>query len=412
MAEGGEEENNPFSFKKFVKSKDKHVVQSSEDEAESKQETLTQTKETSKDSKKKKKQDENPFSFKKFLESSGTGSKPKDRNDRVCHSQRTSQNTPDFATDLPDFVQDHFQDSPAAAKFPPNLDFPLPDLGFPNESTQRGHSNSFNEQFEVRNSDSRNLSSDSLRARGVFTPNNSASDLVSGIGEVNRDNTDEEDFVLNRPQVPTSLPDFITDGILKNTDNAQSNEISLPRPLHSQLNGSLRAPSNGEEENERLKAENESLQRQLEEARNRAVMETKRCNKLKKEMEAAQKKEAEDTAAMEKMLEEVEANLLTSTNRAVAAENQVAVLQKRVTFLENENELLKSGDKGLADLRERTTYVSQQLVSVVSTAEQNLKQMLSGVENLRIMSQVLKSIDKVTEAEGASGESSQPKKSS
>ncbi|XP_056017718.1 endosome-associated-trafficking regulator 1-like isoform X2 [Ostrea edulis] len=370
--------------------------------------------ESSKDSKKKK-QDENPFSFKKFLESSGSGTKPRDRNGRAYHLQRTSQNTPDFATDLPDFVQDHFQDSPADSQLPPKLDFPLPDLGFPNESTQRGSSNSFNEQFSVRNDDSRNLSSDSLRAKGVFTPNNSASDLVSGIGEVNVNNIDVDDIMLNRPHVPTSLPDFITDGILRNADSSQTNDMFLPKPQDYQQKGpqTVKNGTNRAEERERLKTENESLKQQLEEAKNRTAIETNRCNKLNKEMEAAQKKEAEDTAAMEKMLEEVEANLLTTTKRAVAAENQLTVLQNRVTFLENENKLLKSGDKGLADLKEKTTYVSQQLATVVSTAEQNLKHMLSGVENLRVMSQVLKSIDKISDTEDDSCESSsRPKNNS
>jgi hypothetical protein len=214
--------------------------------------------ESSKDSKKKK-QDENPFSFKKFLASSGSGVKPRDRNDRGYHQQqqRTSQNTPDFATDLPDFVQDHFQDSPTDSQLPPKLDFPLPDLGFPNESTQRGSSNSFSEQFSVRNDDFRNLSSDSLRAKGVFTPNNSASDLVSGIGEVNTvnvNNIDAHDIMINRPHVPTSLPDFITDGILKNTDSTQADDIFLPQPQDYRQKGPKTAKNgaNQEEECERV----------------------------------------------------------------------------------------------------------------------------------------------------------------
>lgn len=42
MAEGGEEENNPFSFKKFVKSKDKPVEKRDEEDSVPRNEPVTQ----------------------------------------------------------------------------------------------------------------------------------------------------------------------------------------------------------------------------------------------------------------------------------------------------------------------------------------------------------------------------------
>lgn len=42
MAEGGEEENNPFSFKKFVKSKDKPVEKRDEEDLVPRNEPVTQ----------------------------------------------------------------------------------------------------------------------------------------------------------------------------------------------------------------------------------------------------------------------------------------------------------------------------------------------------------------------------------
>lgn len=44
MAEGGEEENNPFSFKKFVKSKDRNVEKGEEENTAPNKETVTQRK--------------------------------------------------------------------------------------------------------------------------------------------------------------------------------------------------------------------------------------------------------------------------------------------------------------------------------------------------------------------------------
>lgn len=44
MAEGGEEENNPFSFKKFVKSKDRNVEKGETENTAPNKETVAQTK--------------------------------------------------------------------------------------------------------------------------------------------------------------------------------------------------------------------------------------------------------------------------------------------------------------------------------------------------------------------------------
>lgn len=66
--------------------------------------------------------------------------------------------------------------------------------------------------------------------------------------------------------------------------------------------------------------------------------------------------------------------------RAVQAETLVAklkqdvkALQGQVQALASENEALVSGDRGLADIRERTKYASEQLASAAVTAENNLR---------------------------------------
>lgn len=90
--------------------------------------------------------------------------------------------------------------------------------------------------------------------------------------------------------------------------------------------------------------------------------------------------------------------------RAVKAENsgsrlqaEVKSLQSRLASVQAENDVLRSGDHGLSDIRQRTTHVSQQLTTAATAAELNLKQLLQGVENLRLFSQILSSVDKITE---------------
>ena len=51
----------------------------------------------------------------------------------------------------------------------------------------------------------------------------------------------------------------------------------------------------------------------------------------------------------------------------------VYILQAEVKSLRCENQLLRSGDQGLSDIKERTTYVAEQLSSATKTAESSLK---------------------------------------
>jgi regulator of replication initiation timing len=66
--------------------------------------------------------------------------------------------------------------------------------------------------------------------------------------------------------------------------------------------------------------------------------------------------------------------------RAVQAETQasklkqeVKALQTQVKALTLENQALRSGDKGLEDIRERTKYASDQLAGAAVTAEKSLR---------------------------------------
>ena len=51
----------------------------------------------------------------------------------------------------------------------------------------------------------------------------------------------------------------------------------------------------------------------------------------------------------------------------------IYLFQAEVRSLHTENEVLRSGDKGLSDIKERTTYVAEQLSSATKTAESSLK---------------------------------------
>ena len=142
--------------------------------------------------KKKKNGDGNPFSFKKFLSgsSSSSGARPKSYNTQnvVNTSGKSSPRVaPDFASDLPDFVQDHFSEHAH--------DFNLPDFAV---SSQR--------------SSNLTLHNDEVSNDGSFSAENDS-------------HVDSEPVVMSTGGT-TSLPDFLSDGILKSDCDQSENRIS------------------------------------------------------------------------------------------------------------------------------------------------------------------------------------------
>ncbi|XP_033754731.1 endosome-associated-trafficking regulator 1-like [Pecten maximus] len=424
MAEGGGEEENPFSFKKFMSKTDKKERTENEDKENSNddvdvellpdinlssqiKEKASVVKEEQSSKPKKKGGDDNPFSFKRFLESSSNGARPKSVSNRsstsppaprhcVDGSPSLSRNTPDFASDLPDFVQDHFSDLERERLG--SRDLELPDFTL--------------NQFSNSSDGLGDVAPPSHLMGGGSRSRTSSHGRVTPQGDGGMDNVN--DLVQDTSsQIPTSLPDFLSDGVFNNSDSIHNSDETTYHPSSCNSHGissvregvaSLEINGDFELELRRYREENNLLRQQLAEARQEAVMETQRCHKMKKDMEILQKKEAEDTAALERMVQQVEANLTTTTQRAVKAENtvlrlqtEVKTLQGRLASMRIENEILRSGDRGLADIRQRTSHVSQQLSTAASAAEQNIRQLLQGVENLRQFSQILSSVEKITE---------------
>ncbi|XP_067652351.1 endosome-associated-trafficking regulator 1-like [Haliotis asinina] len=406
MAEGGgDDSENPFSFKKFVKKKDQTYSLSDEDKDKDDTEDMFLLPDVSTRKKKgkaaliledepqapptKKNSDENPFSFKKFLSGPQTSARPKSGT-----SPRSRNNAPDFASDLPDFVQDHFLDESQIKKERKtrNADLDLPD-------------------FALTSNIEENVSAS---GQNISQPPYNSGDLpyVGGSGKENGDhhsNNSDEELTRNRPTMPSSissLPDFLSDGAVNNTElfNGHSGGVTeAPTQRGVRDVSSLEVHGDLELENRRLREENQKLKKTVEDTKKLAMKESERVSELLKQMERQQKKEAEETAVMERAVHQVEANLVTTTQRAVKAENTVAKLRQEVKTLQNKVSALQtdrdssSTDDGLSAILERTKYASDQLATAADTGERTIRQLMTGVDKLRLLSQVLASIDKITD---------------
>ncbi|KAL5022656.1 hypothetical protein ScPMuIL_001811 [Solemya velum] len=401
MAEGGgEDDGNPFSFKTFIQKKDpeqskgeeKSPTHSKSSHAESKiifsEHQGEEIKQTQTQPKAQKKPEDNPFSFKKFL-----AGKPNSQNEgKKPYKHKTN--------DLPDFVKDYFCDQPIERTNHP--DFTLPDFALPSES---GRSASFRSD-----PDKDNYSDELSPQPNILEPSFPQLPLSTDSIEAGGNSDVDEQVSLTEDQTKrySILPDFLSGAF----NNSSSIPLSRSPPdgisSHSigSRDGVITFEVNGDLELEvrRLRKENHELQAELENAKKTAAEEARRASNIIKEMKALRRKDAEETEAMEEMIHQVETNLTVSTKRAVQAENtvlklkqEVKSLQGQISKLQVEKNCLKSGDQGLAEIRERTQYAAEQLTSAATAAEQNLKQLLGGVDKMKLLGQVLLSIDKIQE---------------
>ncbi|XP_076763413.1 lethal (3) 04053 [Xylocopa sonorina] len=389
--------------------------------------------------------DENPFSFKHFLKNGSqinyqnAGARPK-----VYSSQTPAPYSADKGpavysrnpTELPDFVQDHLVIEQYYLNHEPKQQTisdvdNLPDFAL-NSVEQR--------QTRLRNESKKNepsalcdLSFDVpgnwdkvLPQRNQSAPSTSCSAHLNLPVFVSRSNAGSNErpessgFPLDLPIsvaepypgsdaavrdcphsgttetiIPKSLPDFLNDGPIHNRTTLSTEPGSIP--------------NNAESTERRLVLENERLRHELELAQKQLNEKSERIQLLESELASRKEVEHEETVHLEKAMEQVEDNLKRSTRRAVSAESTVSSLKKEIksltteiTSLRLENKELKAGitmssrsEYGSTNADQTVRRLASDLRSAASSAEVSLRQLMSGVDNLRVLASALENVDRI-----------------
>ncbi|XP_078052730.1 lethal (3) 04053 [Augochlora pura] len=374
----------------------------------------------------------NPFSFKHFLKNSQTnycagGARPKIYTSPPPSPNKLEKDPTVYSrnpTELPDFVQDHLV---------------LEQCYLNHESTQQNTSDVDNlpdfalNSVEQRQNRRRNESEESepilydypfdltriaktLPSSNQSPPNASCSAHLnlpifdrSSIGNTER--PESSGFPLDLPilgaepdsspniaardcsvpsegSVPKSLPDFLNDGPIHNKTTVSTDSGSISNNIDST--------------ERRLLLENERLRHELEQARKEINEKSKRIQILKAELTSRRDVEQEEAAHLEKAMEQVEDNLKRSTRRAVNAESTITSLKREIKVLRLENEDLKArtgmGHKvqcNSPNVNQTVRRLANDLRNAASSAEVSLRQLMSGVDNLRILASTLENVDKI-----------------
>uniref|UniRef100_A0A1A8CUS7 Endosome-associated-trafficking regulator 1 n=1 Tax=Nothobranchius kadleci TaxID=1051664 RepID=A0A1A8CUS7_NOTKA len=155
---------------------------------------------------------------------------------------------------------------------------------------------------------------------------------------------------------------------------------------------------------QQLKGENISLRRTIRELQRSAEVDRRRLAELSEELLQRRRREEKEAQDLESMVQSVEQNLQLMTRRAVKAENSVSRLKAELQQLQVEAESLRSENNGLkaaesriiTNMRQNAQAASEYLDKTANHAHSSIQQLLSEAETLRLVSQLLQSIDRIS----------------
>ncbi|KAG8224377.1 hypothetical protein J437_LFUL005199 [Ladona fulva] len=369
---------------------------------------------------------ENPFSFKVFLKRdasrntySSTGARPKIYSHPSSDGGRTPNDTtgddhgtplrvnssrlvgtPELTSALPDFVQDHLVMEQCYLSEPSSQG--LPDLdNLPD--------------FALGGTDSMSCTSGQSQSRRAGAHPDSVNDVLSRSHDHSPGAVSPERNI-HVPQGPSevatskSLPDFLSDGPILGGRLSSNSDIDPTLPSSHSLNA----------DSQRLLQENERLRWELDMCRRQLSDESTRVQSLERELFNMRRRESEETATLAKSIEQVEDNLKRTTRRAVNAETTVSKLKQEMKVimaemceLRRENDRLQ-GFKGKSPSSEDPSslgacgtssplnqgipqQVASELLMAANSAEHSLRQLLGGVDNLRVLAATLENMFRIQE---------------
>ncbi|NXX94674.1 SDCG3 protein, partial [Centropus bengalensis] len=155
-----------------------------------------------------------------------------------------------------------------------------------------------------------------------------------------------------------------------------------------------------------LKEENALLRSKINKLQIFSETQADKLRKLERTLKENKIKEEKEAQDLEAMVQHVEQNLQLMTKRAVKAETSAtklkqenALLQVQLNNYRTENEALRSGQLvSLATVKQNADLALQKLLAVLTTSRSSIKQLVSGAESLQLVADLLKSIDRISEA--------------
>ncbi|XP_019741311.1 serologically defined colon cancer antigen 3 homolog isoform X2 [Hippocampus comes] len=154
-----------------------------------------------------------------------------------------------------------------------------------------------------------------------------------------------------------------------------------------------------------LREENISLRRAIMELQRTSDANERRVEALEEELAQRQQQEQEEARDLDNIVHSVERNLHEMTKRALRAENgmskmkaELQQLQEELERTRRENVKLKSDERDVITAMKRNANLASDYLDKTAThAHSSISRLLEGAESLHLVSQLLRSIHKMTD---------------
>ncbi|XP_068167514.1 endosome-associated-trafficking regulator 1 [Antennarius striatus] len=155
---------------------------------------------------------------------------------------------------------------------------------------------------------------------------------------------------------------------------------------------------------QQLKEENTVLRRTIRELERRSEANERRVMELSEEIVQRTRQEEKEARDLENMVHSVEQNLHLMTKRALKAENSVSKLKLELQQLQVEADSLRSANHSLRaesevmkTMKRNAQVASEYLNKTASHAQSSIRQLMGEAESLLLVSQLLQSIDRISD---------------
>ncbi|KAL4646510.1 serologically defined colon cancer antigen 3 isoform X2 [Arapaima gigas] len=161
----------------------------------------------------------------------------------------------------------------------------------------------------------------------------------------------------------------------------------------------------GSKTQQKLREENVQLRKHVKELQQKSEADSCRIQHLMEELHKRRMQEEKEAQDLETMVHSVERNLQLMTKRAMKAENSVSKLKQEILQLQGqlegyrtENEKLRVREAAtLNNVKQKALLAAEHLSKAASNAETSIKQLLTGAATLNLVSQMLYSIDNISD---------------
>lgn len=194
--------------------------------------------------------------------------------------------------------------------------------------------------------------------------------------------------------------------VLSQLDREYLQEAFEPKRSPPTHDRDQETPMDGSRDQQKLREENAQLRNHVKKLLKKSESDNQWIRDLKEQLHKQKLKEEREAQALETMVQSVEQNLQKMTKRAIKAETNASNLKQELLQLQDQLEVYRSDNErlraaettALNAMKQNAQIASEYLSKAAKNAQTSIRQLLSDAETISLVSKMLYSIDKISDA--------------